>query len=92
MVTVPVALLDSLGVRISSSTPRRVVSTAGGLAEAWLVNLSSIELGGWIVYDLDALAIDIPSHSHIGLLGLNFLEKFRMDLNTEKGILLLEPL
>lgn len=91
-VTVPVVLLDSLGIKISSDTPRRMVATAGGITEAWVVGLSSIELGGWVVYDLEALAIDIPSQNYIGLLGINFLEKFRMDLNTEKGILLLEPL
>jgi len=69
-----------------------MVATAGGLKEAWEVNLASIELGGWVVYNLKALVLDIPHHNQTGLLGLNFLEKFRMDLNTEKGILLLEPL
>ncbi len=92
LVTVPVSLLGALGIEIDNDTPRRMVATAGGLKEAWEVNLSSIELGGWIVYDLKAMAMDIPYHSQTGLLGLNFLEKFRMDLNTEKGILLLEPL
>lgn len=92
LVTVPVSLLGALGLEIDNDTPRRMVATAGGLQEAWEVNLTSVELGGWIVYNLKALAMDIPYHSQTGLLGLNFLEKFRMDLNTEKGILLLEPL
>ena len=92
LVTVPAALLGELGIEIHTNTPRRMVATAGGLKEAWEVNLSSIELGGWVVYDLKAWVMDIPHHSRTGLLGLNFLEKFRMDLNTEKGILILEPL
>lgn len=92
LVTVPASLLDAFGIEIQNNTPRRMVATAGGLKEAWEVNLSSIELGGWVVYNLKALIIDLPNHSQTGLLGLNFLEKFRMDLNTEKGILLLEPL
>lgn len=92
LVTVPASLLDAFGIEIQNNTPRRMVATAGGLKEAWEVNLSSIELGGWVVYNLKALVLDIPHHSQTGLLGLNFLEKFRMDLNTEKGILLLEPL
>ncbi|NOR11052.1 MAG: TIGR02281 family clan AA aspartic protease [Desulfovibrionaceae bacterium] len=92
LVTVPAALLDELGIEIHTNTPRRMVATAGGLKEAWEVNLSSIELGGWVVYDLKALVMDLPHRSQTGLLGLNFLEKFRMDLNTEKGILILEPL
>jgi len=92
LVTVPASLLDAFGIEIQNNTPRRMVATAGGLKEAWEVNLSSIELGGWVVYNLKALVMDIPHHSQTGLLGLNFLEKFRMDLNTEKGILLLEPL
>jgi clan AA aspartic protease (TIGR02281 family) len=91
-VTVPTSLLDAFGIEIQNNTPRRMVATAGGLKEAWEVNLSSIELGGWVVYNLKALVMDIPHYSQTGLLGLNFLEKFRMNLNTEKGILLLEPL
>jgi hypothetical protein len=37
------------------------------------------------------LVLDIPNQPDWGLLGLNYLERFRMDMNTEEGVLLLEP-
>ena len=35
--------------------------------------------------------LDIPDQPDLGLLGLNYLENFRMDVRTEEGLLLLEP-
>ena len=32
-----------------------------------------------------------PVNLILGLLGLNYLQNFRMDMNTEEGVLLLEP-
>jgi predicted aspartyl protease len=69
----------------------RSVTTAAGIIEAPEVVLPSIKLDDWEVADITALVIDIPNQPDLGLLGLNFLERFRMDLNTEKGILILEP-
>jgi predicted aspartyl protease len=53
--------------------------------------LSSITIGGWEVNDVKALVLDIPDQPELGLLGLNYLHNFRMDMNTEAGVLLLEP-
>jgi hypothetical protein len=35
--------------------------------------------------------MDLPNQPDLGLLGLNYLRRFRMDLNTEDGMLLLAP-
>ena len=90
-VTIPSSTAEELGLEISSDNPVRRVNTASGVIEAPEVVLPSIKLEDWEVTDVEALIIDIPNQSDLGLLGLNFLEKFRMDLNTEKGILILEP-
>ena len=42
-------------------------------------------LPGW------ARHLAIPDQPDLGLLGLNYLQNFRMDMNTEAGTLLLEP-
>ena len=55
------------------------------------VTLSSIELEGITVNHVRAHVIDIPDRPGLGLLGLNFLRRFRMEIDDEKGILLLEP-
>ena len=38
-----------------------------------------------------ALVLDLPNQSEWGLLGMNYLRRFRMDINTDNGVLLLEP-
>ena len=91
MVTIPRSTAEYLGLAVDDRNPMRRVNTAGGVKYAPEVTLSSISIGGWEVNDLKALVLDIPGQPDLGLLGLNFLNKFRMDMNTEQGILLLEP-
>jgi predicted aspartyl protease len=69
----------------------RKVFTAGGVKYAPEVTLSSISVEGWETNDLKALVLDLPNQSEWGLLGMNYLRRFRMDINTENGVLLLEP-
>lgn len=92
MVTIPLATAEELGIEITPDTPQRLVTTAGGIQTAYEVTIHSITIGNWVVYDTRAFILDIPDTPKTGLLGLNFLRKFRMDLDTEKGVLVLEPL
>ena len=91
MVTIPRSTAEYLGLAVDDRNPMRRVSTAGGIRYAPEVTLSSISIGGWEVSDVKALVLDIPDQPDIGLLGLNYLQNFRMDMNTEQGVLLLEP-
>ena len=90
-VTIPSSTADRLGISIDSGNPVRKVYTASGVIDAPEVILPSITVEGWEVADIAALVVDIPGQSDLGLLGLNYLERFRMDLNTDEGTLLLEP-
>ena len=91
MVTIPRGTAEALGIRIDANSPKREVSTAGGVRMAREVRLNSIELGGWVVRNVAALVVDIPDKPSLGLLGLNYLDQFRMEINNEKGVLLLRP-
>lgn len=91
MVTIPYSTADRLGLTIDNQNPLHTVYTAGGIRYAPEVVLSSITLKGWEIYNVKALVLDIPNLSHLGLLGLNYLSRFRMDLNPENGILSLQP-
>ena len=91
MVTIPRATAEYLGLAVDDRNPVRRVVTAGGIKYAPEVTLFSISIGGWEVNDVRALVLDIPDQPDIGLLGLSYLENFRMDMRTEEGILLLEP-
>jgi clan AA aspartic protease (TIGR02281 family) len=90
-VTIPLHTAEELGLEIDKQAPRHKVSTAGGEIMAWEVELDEIELGGWAVSGIKALIIDIPGQADSGLLGLNFLNYFVVNLDSDEGILLLEP-
>jgi clan AA aspartic protease (TIGR02281 family) len=89
MVTIPSSTAQELGLPIPN--PKRKVFTAGGVQYAPEVTLSSITVEGWEVRNVKALVLDIPNQPDWGLLGLNYLQRFRMDVNTDEGMLLLEP-
>jgi clan AA aspartic protease (TIGR02281 family) len=91
LVAVPAGLLPALGLEIRSNAPRYRVATAGGMKEAWKVTLSSIELEGWVVRDVEALVVDTDEQAGFGLLGLNFLNRFQMHLDSDEGVLILKP-
>jgi clan AA aspartic protease (TIGR02281 family) len=91
LLTIPRSTAEELGLELDARNPLRKVYTAGGVKYAPEVTLFSITLEGWEVTDLKALVLDLPDQPEWGLLGMNYLRRFRMDINTENGVLLLEP-
>jgi clan AA aspartic protease (TIGR02281 family) len=91
MVTIPYSTAADLGIIITVRNPRRTVYTAGGVVNAPEVVLESITLEGFETVNVRALVLDIPNQPDMGLLGLNYLRRFKMDLNTEEGLLALTP-
>ena len=91
MVTIPRSTAEELGLEVDTSNPVRKVFTAGGVKYAPEVTLFSISVEGWEVTELKALVLDLPNQSEWGLLGMNYLRQFRMDINSDAGVLLLEP-
>jgi clan AA aspartic protease (TIGR02281 family) len=91
MVTIPSSTAAELGIIITVRNPRRKIFTAGGVIYAPEVTLSSITLEGFETSNVKALVIDLPDRPDLGLLGLSYLSRFRMDLNTDEGVLLLAP-
>jgi clan AA aspartic protease (TIGR02281 family) len=91
LVTIPRSTAEELGLEVDANSPMRKVYTAGGVRYAPEVTLFSITVEGWEETDLKALVLDLPNQSEWGLLGMNYLRRFRMDINTENGVLLLEP-
>lgn len=90
-VTIPYSTVESLGLEDKMSQHQQEVQTPGGPVKANAVTLSSIELQGWVVPNVEALVMDLPNRPGLGLLGLNFLNSFRLDLQADEGILILEP-
>jgi clan AA aspartic protease (TIGR02281 family) len=93
MVTIPSSAVEKLGLEISEGYhgSRHSVSTAGGIVMASEVIIDAIEINGWIEYDVRALVLDMPDQPELGLLGLNYLSRFQVDLKPEEGVLKLTP-
>ena len=85
------ALARELSVDVGPAAKTLPFQTANGLINAPVTSLDSISVGGMEIRDLATAVHDaIPDPQVAGLLGLNFLSHFRMDIDTEKGILHLE--
>jgi clan AA aspartic protease (TIGR02281 family) len=89
-VTIPSSTAERLGLT-TGNNPLRRVTTASGVIEAPEVVLPSIMVNDYEVDNVTALVIDIPNQPDLGLLGLSYLDRFRVDLDVEKGVLILEP-
>ena len=55
------------------------------------ITIPSIAIKGWVVEDVKALVVDLPGQPGVGLLGMSYLSNFRMDLDTDQGVLILAP-
>ncbi|HXV79466.1 MAG TPA: TIGR02281 family clan AA aspartic protease [Candidatus Binatia bacterium] len=85
------AIAKALDIETEQNRQTAPFQTANGIIQAPLVSLESISVGGMEIRNLTAAVHDVLSDSRIaGLLGLNFLSNFRMDIDTQKGVLHLE--
>jgi clan AA aspartic protease (TIGR02281 family) len=81
---------DRLGVASGGSTVRLV--TASGAIQVPLALIDELEVGGATARHVAAVVHDLPNvpSNVVGLLGLSFLERFRVNLNLSAGVLVLE--
>src|SRR5215471_20643855 len=85
------AVAKELDIDTEQNSRTAPFQTANGIIQAPLVSLDSIAVGGMEIRNLTAAVHDAVSDPRIsGLLGLNFLSNFRMDIDTQKGVLHLE--
>lgn len=84
------AVAERLGVASGGSTVRLV--TASGAIQVPLALLDELEVGGAAARHVAAVVYDLPNlpSNVVGLLGLSFLERFRVNLNLSAGVLVLE--
>ena len=85
------AIAKELDIDTEQNRRTAPFQTANGVIQAPLVSLESINVGGMEIRNLTAAVHDVLADSKVaGLLGLNFLSNFRMDIDTQKGVLHLE--
>jgi clan AA aspartic protease (TIGR02281 family) len=85
------AKAKELGIDLEATRRTIPFHTANGIIQAPLADLESVTVGGMEVKNLTAAIHDaLPNTRVTGLLGLDFLSQFRMDIDTQKGVLHLE--
>ena len=88
--TVTRLVADRLGVR--GGAGRVNLATASGVVQAPLALLDEVDIGGAVARHVPAVIHDLPNAppTVVGLLGLSFLERFRINLDLTSGVLALE--
>ena len=85
------AIAKELAINTGDNRRTAPFQTANGVIQAPLVNLDSITVAGLEIHNLTAAVHDVLADPQVaGLLGLNFLSNFRIDIDTQKGVLHLE--
>lgn len=85
------ATAAKLGLDTTKPVAMMKFHTANGGIEAPVLNLSSLTVGGLRLDNLQVVIHDWSPHADVhGLLGLNYLRHFKMDIDTDKSTLELE--
>lgn len=89
--TISQATARQLDIDLEKDYPILHFQTANGVIQAPLVSVQSIEVGGLKLKDISVAVHDVfPDPTLTGLLGLNFLSQFRVDIDSKNGLLNLE--
>lgn len=81
---------EEIELDVSQPLRRERVASVHQVVWAPVVQLSSLQVGSQSVTDLEVLVVSLPSELRIdGLLGVNFLERFRPTFEFDRSILVL---
>lgn len=85
------ATAAKLGLDVTKPVAMMKFHTANGMIEAPVLNLASLTVGGLRLDSLQVVIHDWSPHTEVhGLLGLNYLRHFKMDIDTDRSVLELE--
>ncbi len=65
------------------------VNTAGGQVDAPIYRFARLQVGDYALTDIEVAVMDYPSRESVGLLGMNFLGRFKFDIDQQNKLLVL---
>jgi len=81
---------DELGLDLSHPLRRERIASVHRMAWAPVVRLDSLQVGSQRVTDIEVLVLSFPTDLRVdGLLGVNFLERFRPTFEFDRSTLIL---
>ena len=84
--TIPTKVALDLGYDLANPKEERLVVTASGARTEKVITVRRLTALGETVEDIDVLCLDLPEPSIIeGVLGLNFLEHFDIEISFSTG-------
>jgi len=85
------ATADRLGLASSPVSTIVKIRTASGTIEAPLITVDLIQVGGAEARSVDTVIHDVPEFPPVvgGILGLSFLNQFKVEIDPEEGVMLL---
>ena len=89
---IPTAVALALGYNLSNPKGQIGLLTASGAASAKVITVRKLTAIGETVEDIEVLCHNLPGNSAIkGLLGLNFLKHFNVNISFSTGTIELHP-
>ena len=89
-ISLPFAFARDLGIVPDESTRQVQVQMADGkIVDAWLMSLETVQVGQFVVRDVECLVLPEELHAAPALLGNSFLSHFTYNIDPERGKLLL---
>ena len=89
--TIPLWAAEEIGIPPHASERRVETTTASDTIEAPIVTVPSVHAFGHTVENIEVLCLDLPPSLCIdGLLGLNFLSRFKLFVHFPKGVLIIQ--
>lgn len=85
-------IAKTLNVTPNPELPPITLETANGRIQTPLVNLHTVSIGGLPTHNVVAAIHDLGNPSIAGLLGLSFLNRFKMTVDATRNHVLFEPI
>ena len=90
--SIPIYVASVLGYNISNPTDRREVVTGSSVEEVPVIEIKALTAIGQTIENIEVMCLDLPSEIHVeGVLGLNFLMNFDVNISFSIGTIELRP-